>query len=93
MTPERVNELRTRYPSLKFVAELADEVDLLREERDTAHKSILLIAESLARLAAFQLADNPDDPAWNIVNASAQQLLAATGPLPLATDSPKDVPV
>lgn len=93
MTPERVNELRTRYPSLKFVAELADAVDLLREERDTAHKSILLVAESLARLAAFQLADNPDDSAWNIVNASALQLLAAAGPLPLTADTPKGIPV
>jgi hypothetical protein len=34
MTPERIAELRTRYPSLKFVAELADEIDRLREERD-----------------------------------------------------------
>ena len=29
MTPERVAELRSRYPSLKFVAELADEIDRL----------------------------------------------------------------
>ena len=30
MTPERVAELRTRYPSLKFVGEMADEIDRLR---------------------------------------------------------------
>lgn len=29
MTPERVAELRTRYPSLKFVGELADEIERL----------------------------------------------------------------
>lgn len=32
MTPERIAELRTRYPSLKFVAELADEIDRLTDE-------------------------------------------------------------
>ena len=50
----------------------------LREQRDGAYNSILLIATSLGTLAAFQLADNPDDTAWNIVNASAHALIAAS---------------
>lgn len=30
MTPKRADELRRRYPSLKFVGEMADEIDRLR---------------------------------------------------------------
>lgn len=30
MTPERADELRRRYPSLKFVGEMADEIGRLR---------------------------------------------------------------
>jgi hypothetical protein len=46
-------------------------------ERDNAYRSILLIAQSLASLATFELTRDPDSTAWNIVNASAQTLLAA----------------
>ena len=33
MTPDRIAELRARYPSLAAVGELADEVEHLRKER------------------------------------------------------------
>jgi hypothetical protein len=52
---------------------------IYRDQRNGAYSSILLIAQSLASLAAFQLTEDPDDSAWNIVNASAQQLLTAGG--------------
>lgn len=60
--------------------QLAEKCAALRSQRDEAYSSIWLIAQSLASLAAFQLAATPDDSAWNIVNASAQQLLAAGRP-------------
>jgi FtsZ-binding cell division protein ZapB len=59
---------------------LATKAQIFQQQRDGAYSSIRLIAESLARLAAFQLADNTDDRAWAIVNASARQLLGAAGP-------------
>lgn len=60
--------------------QLAEKCATYRSQRDEAYSSIWLIAQSLASLAAFQLAATPDDSAWNIVNASAQQLLAAGRP-------------
>lgn len=79
----------TRYAGQLLLRELDEarsHTTIYRNQRDGAYGSILLIGEALATLAAFQLADNAEDPAWNIVNTYARQLLAL-GLLPPAAGS------
>ena len=62
MTPERVAELRTRYPSLKFVAELADEIDRLRDVVSGVLALEVHGGEFIDAAALYRVLDKPIPP-------------------------------